>query len=157
MLCVHTRVSVCAPMCVLFPTIEAFVDDLSNYWPKALLDQRTELTGIWLCVCVWLCVSVSQWPRLSINLSWLWFFSFFGLFYTVFKNIVYSKYIIVFIYLLLCAAHKIRSEVIVMLLIMLDRATKNDNRFSEWQEHVIIGCFMCIIDSFYYNIWCYVQ
>lgn len=101
--CVRARVIVCEPTCVLFPTIEAFVDDLSNYWPKALLDQRTELTGIWLCVGVgvWLCVSVSQWPRLSINLSWL---CFFGLFCSVFKNIVYSKYIIVFIYLLLCAA-----------------------------------------------------
>lgn len=156
MLCVHTRVSVCAPMCVLFPTIEAFVDDLSNYWPKALLDQRTELTGIWLCVCDCVCLSHSD-PDSALICPDSGFFSFFGLFYTVFKNIVYSKYITVFIYLLLCAAHKIRSEVIVMLLIMLDRATKNDNRFSEWQEHVIIGCFMCIIDSFYYNIWCYVQ
>lgn len=155
MLCVHTRVSVCAPMCVLFPTIEAFVDDLSNYWPKALLDQRTELTGIWLCVCDCVCLSHSD-PDSALICPDSGFFLFLGCF-ILSSRILCTANITVFIYLLLCAAHKIRSEVIVMLLIMLDRATKNDNRFSEWQEHVIIGCFMCIIDSFYYNIWCYVQ
>lgn len=100
--CVHTRVSVCAPMCVLFPTIEAFVDDRSNYWPKALLDQRTELTGIWLCVCDCVCLSHSD-PDSALICPDSGFFFFWVVLYCLQEYCVQQIYNSFYIFAFMCS------------------------------------------------------